>query len=263
MEFTASCAEDAGRSILDIYNDARKQLKFKTSQMDMTTSADTAAEHLIVSRISEAFPNDSILAEEGTFKEGSSERQWIIDPLDGTANFVHGWNASAVSIGLKVKGQYVIGVIYDFFARELYVAATGMGAFKNHSSIPVRREEVQFENSFIGITGRYDRHHRKLRSEISKNLIMQAGDVRSPGSAALSFCYVADGRLDGSFGNGYDEWDMAAGIVIARESGCIVTGNEADEQPNEQVVLIAVPSLAARLRCLVQESGRQVKRIHE
>lgn len=258
MRFASECAREAGAIIRNMEREARESQTLKASIMDVATSADTAAEQAIFERIRAEYPDDSVVGEEGTSSQGKSGRRWVIDPLDGTANYVRGWNASAVSIGLSIDGEYAVGAIYDPYSDELFVAGTGEGAFKNGERL-IRQQSLSFDESFVGVTGSYSVTSRRLRAEVTRRLILQAGDVRSLGSAALSFCYMADGRLDASFGNGYGEWDMAAGIVIAREAGCMVTGAKATDRPSAHVALIAIPSLTDSLASVVRNAESATK----
>jgi myo-inositol-1(or 4)-monophosphatase len=222
--------------------------------MDVATATDTASEAVIVGRIRDEFPHDSILAEEGSAAAGTTGRRWIIDPLDGTINFVHNHGPSSVSIGVEVDGQLAVGAVYDPFHDEMFTGAAGLGAFRNGQPLPIRLDSIAIDNALIGVLGGYHPAPRRVRAEVARSLILGAGDIRYAGSAALDFCYVADGRLHAGFANGLSLWDMAAGTVIAREAGCIVEGPMQGTEPTPECLLIAVPAVMAEFRSLVQSA---------
>ncbi|PZS11298.1 MAG: inositol monophosphatase [Acidimicrobiales bacterium] len=184
----------------------------KTSSMDVVTATDVASEELIVARIRAAFPHDAIIAEEGAARTGSTGRRWIIDPLDGTSNFVRKWDASVVSIGVELEGQFTVGVVYDPFRDELFSATTGMGAFRNSQRLRLRTEKIPIAEAFVGMVGGYKPWAQTERAAVASRILLSVGDLRYTGSAARDFCYLADGRLDACFGNGYCIWDLAAGV---------------------------------------------------
>jgi myo-inositol-1(or 4)-monophosphatase len=251
-----SIACEAGALLLAGAENLHKDVKSKTSAMDVVTSTDVAAEELIVTRIAAAFPGDGILSEEGTSRTGSTGRRWIIDPLDGTSNFVRGLNASVVSIGVEIDGRFSVGVVYDPFNDQLFSAGTGMGAFRNGVRLPSRPEKTPIAQAFVGVAGGYASWARAERAAVAAGLLLHAGDLRYTGSAARDICYVADGRLDAYFGNGCFVWDLAAATVIAREAGCIVSGPLDGTEPTGARALAAIPELMSAFRELVSEGIR-------
>lgn len=251
---TESMAREAGGLLLSGAAATNREVTTKSSVMDVVTETDKASERLIVSRITAAFPDDGILGEEGTSRPGSTGRRWIIDPLDGTANFVRGRGTSVVSIGVEIDGQFAVGSVYDPFRDELFSAATGTGAFRNGQRLPNRPAELPLDRACVGLVGGYASWARTERAAVASELLLRAGDMRYSGSAALDLCHVAAGRLDASYGNGCWVWDLAAGAVIAREAGCIVGGTTAGSEPTGDRMLAATPGLMPALRALVQES---------
>jgi myo-inositol-1(or 4)-monophosphatase len=192
--------------------------------IDLVTDADLAAEQCIIDCIRTRFPSHQILAEErGAGIQPSSRYRWIIDPLDGTTNFAHGFPVYAVSIGVECDGSGLIGVVYDATRDELFTAQAGEGARLNGSSITVSTTE-HLDGSLLVTGFAYD-----IRETPNNNLnhfarfALKAQGLRRTGSAALDLCYVAAGRFDGFWEVKLSPWDMAAGVVVLREAGGKVT----------------------------------------
>ena len=188
--------------------------------VNLVTDADQRAEDAIVKLLSEKYPSHQILAEEGGNLRGSdSPYRWVIDPLDGTTNFAHGYPVYCVSIGLEYEGRPTLGVVFDPNRQELFVAETGQGAFLNGQRLHASR--IGSLNQALLVTGfAYD-----IRETANNNLnhftrfSLRAQGVRRAGSAALDMCYVAAGRFDGFWEVTLHPWDMAAGAVIVQEAG--------------------------------------------
>ena len=197
--------------------------------VDLVTDADRVAEESIVSTIRDAFPSHRFLAEErGLDARSASVYQWIIDPLDGTTNFAHGFPFYAVSIGLEHAGQCVLGVVFDPIHDELFTAELGQGTFLNGRKIQV--SNINQLNASLLVTGfAYD-----IRDNPNNNLdhfarvSLRVQGMRRTGSAALDLCYVASGRLDAFWEVRLQPWDMAAGIVILQEAGGLVSSFRKD-----------------------------------
>lgn len=194
------------------------------SLIDLVTEADHAAEQCVIDVILTSFPNHRILAEErGEIDQSPSLYRWIIDPLDGTTNFAHGFPTYCVSIGLEYKGVCVLGVVYDPTRDELFSATRGGGARVNDRAIHVSRTP-QLDRALLVTGFAYD-----IRETPNNNLdhfarfALRAQGLRRTGSAALDLCYVAAGRFDGFWEVKLKPWDMAAGVVILQESGGQIT----------------------------------------
>jgi len=219
LNFAIQTARDAGRVLVDRLGRAI-QITNK-GDIDLVTEADLAAERLIVERIQSYHPNHSILAEESgkTERSGSgSEFKWIVDPLDGTTNFAHGYPCFCVSIALERAGVVEVGVIYDPMRDELFAAERGMGATLNDRTICVS-ETFDLNRALLCTGFPYD---VRLRDDFARHLhqfIMTAQGVRRDGSAALDLAYVACGRFDGFWEEGLHPWDMAAGVLLIEEAG--------------------------------------------
>jgi myo-inositol-1(or 4)-monophosphatase len=185
---------------------------------DFVTEVDRRAEQEIIFTLRKAFPDHGILAEESGLQEGN-EYQWIIDPLDGTTNFLHGFPQFAVSIALRHKGRMEQGVIYDPLRQELFTATRGAGAMLNDRRIRVTKRKT-LEGSLLGTGFPFkSQQHLDTYLDMFRALFPQTAGIRRAGSAALDLAYVAAGRLDGFWEIGLSIWDMAAGVLLIQEAG--------------------------------------------
>jgi myo-inositol-1(or 4)-monophosphatase len=185
---------------------------------DFVTEVDRQAEQEIIFTLRKAFPGHGILAEESGLQEGD-EYQWIIDPLDGTTNFLHGFPQFAVSIALRHKGRMEQAVIYDPLRQELFTATRGAGAMLNDRRIRVTKRN-SLEGSLLGTGFPFkSQQHLDAYLDMFRALFPQAAGIRRAGSAALDLAYVAAGRLDGFWEIGLNIWDMAAGVLLIQEAG--------------------------------------------
>ena len=219
----------AARRASQIINRASQDLehlKVSAKQYnDFVTEVDKAAEAAIIEILREAYPDYGILAEESGFAAGEgsgNEYQWIIDPLDGTTNFIHGFPQYAVSIALAHKGQVQQAVIYDPVRNEMFTASKGGGAFVNERRIRVGKC-IKLENALLG-TGFPFRifTHLDAYMAILKDFTQRTAGIRRLGSASLDLAYVASGRLDGFWEFGLSPWDIAAGCLLITEAGGLV-----------------------------------------
>ncbi len=199
-------------------------------QNDFVTEVDRAAENAIINILREAYPDYGILAEESsplgsvaTETTENSEYQWIIDPLDGTTNFIHGFPQYAVSIALAYRGQLQQALVYDVIRNEMFTASKGGGAFLNDRRIRVSGR-IRLEESLLG-TGFPFRTFENIDAflKLFKEFTQRSSGVRRAGSAALDLAYVACGRLDGFWEFGLMPWDMAAGCLLITEAGGLVS----------------------------------------
>ena len=216
---TAIMASRAAGALLLNYTANGFHVEYK-NPINLVTDADRAAEQCIIDHIRGSFPFHRFLAEErGSVEQAPSPYLWIIDPLDGTTNFAHGYPTYCVSIGLEYKGRCILGVIYDPSRDELFTAIEQHGAQLNGRSIHVS-ETATLDNSLLVTGFAYD-----IRETPRNNLdhfckfALKAQGLRRTGSAALDLCYVASGRFDGFWEVRLNPWDMAAGFVIVREAG--------------------------------------------
>jgi myo-inositol-1(or 4)-monophosphatase len=224
LNFAIQTARDAGRVLAEKFGRAL-QVSNK-GDIDLVTEADIAAEQLIVERIQSYHPRHAILAEEAgevvAIGGAQSEYKWIVDPLDGTTNYAHGYPTFCVSIALEHEGRIVVGVVYDPLRDELFAAERGEGAALNGRR--VRVSDVSELNRALLCTGfPYDVRSRERFARHFASFIMRAQSVRRDGAAALDLAYVAAGRFDGFWEEGLRPWDVAAGILLIEEAGGRVT----------------------------------------
>lgn len=231
-------------------------------QSDFVTEVDKAAENAIIEVLQEAYPSYGILAEEsgnaGTAPD--AEYQWIIDPLDGTTNFIHGFPQYAISIGLAHKGIMVHGLVFDPNRNELFTASKGGGAFMNEKRIRVSKR-VRLDQALIGTGFPYRVFdHVDSYLAIFKEVAQKTAGMRRPGAATLDLAWVACGRMDGFWELGLSPWDMAAGSLLVSEAGGLVgdlsgesaymtTGNLVGGNPKvfSQLLQVIAPHLTTKL----------------
>ncbi len=226
---------------------------------DYVSDADLAAERAVIDCIHKHYPDHAILAEESGVS-GESDTVWIIDPLDGTTNFVHGFPVFAVSIGVQVNGRVEHGVIYDPMRQELFTASRGQGAYLDDHRIRVSGQ-TKLERSLIGTGFPF----RSAETEIDpylamlKKILRNTSGIRRPGAAALDLAYVAAGRLDGFWETGLAPWDLAAGSLLIREAGGIVSGlNGSEDYLDAGHVLAGTPKIYAALARLCSSEIRSL-----
>jgi myo-inositol-1(or 4)-monophosphatase len=196
---------------------------------DYVTEIDKASEQLIINSIKEHFPNHEILAEESGKNQNTNSYRWIIDPLDGTTNFIHGYPHSSISIALQKEDKMILGVIYDPYRDELYYAEKNKGAYCNQKRIHVSRQ-VNINNCLIATGFPFKSRHLLDRFwKVLSAIFMDVSGVRRTGSAALDLAYVACGRFDGFWELKLSPWDIAAGAIIIEEAGGKITDFEGKE----------------------------------
>jgi myo-inositol-1(or 4)-monophosphatase len=219
LELAKRLAREAG-SIQRAHYEGQFEIQTKSDVTDLVTDVDRACERVIVDAIRAARSDDAILAEEGSGRDDSdAEWRWVIDPLDGTSNYAHGYPRFCVSIGVEQRGVAMVGVVYDPLLDELFAAVRGGGARMNERPIRVSAE-ARLDHAMLSTGFAYDVH-----SSIEDNLdhfagfVKSAQAVRRDGSAALNLCYVAAGRFDGYWEIKLKPWDVAAGLLIVEEAG--------------------------------------------
>ncbi|MEN8160311.1 MAG: inositol monophosphatase family protein [Myxococcota bacterium] len=202
----------------------------KSQPIDLVTEVDHACEAHIVATLERERPDDAVLAEEGRGEDRADARfRWVIDPLDGTTNFAHGYPRFAVSIGVEERGEPLLGVVYDPLLDELYHAVASRGAFRNDEPLRVSTE-TELARSLVATGFSYDKAVSEDDNLAEVGVALKAvRDLRRDGSAALDLCYVAAGRLDGYWEHKLKRWDVAAGGLIVREAGGRVTDRDGGE----------------------------------
>ncbi|MET9778182.1 inositol monophosphatase family protein [Streptomyces sp. NPDC006367] len=230
----------------------------KSSSVDVVTEMDIAAEKLITGLISESRPDDGFLGEEGSAVEGTSGVRWVIDPLDGTVNYLYGLPTWAVSIAAEQDGERVAGVVAAPMRGETYWAVRGGGAWATGAWDGERRlacrPPAPLGQALVSTGFNYVADVRAEQAETVRRLIPVVRDIRRGGSAAIDLCDVAAGRLDGYYERGLNPWDLAAGDLIAREAGA-VTGGRPGERPSRELTIAATPDLFEPLQRLLADFG--------
>jgi myo-inositol-1(or 4)-monophosphatase len=219
----------------------------KTSDTDLVSDADREAEITIRDRLAAERPDDGLLAEEGSRAESESGRRWVVDPLDGTVNFLYGVPVWAVSVALEDADGALLGVVHDPVHGETYSAVRGGGARLNGEAIAVSGCD-RLERALVATGFSYEEEHRVEQAEIVRGLLPRVRDIRRAGAAALDLAWLAAGRYDAFYERGVKRWDWAAARLVAEEAGA-VTG-DLDGEPTG-VIAAASGELDAELRAQV------------
>jgi myo-inositol-1(or 4)-monophosphatase len=221
----------------------------KSSSSDFVTAVDRACEARIVEAITAARPSDGFKGEEGTDTPGTSGVRWIIDPIDGTANFVFAHPGFSVSIAAEVDGAVVAGVVADPMNRHLFDAVVGGGARCNGETLQVR-PATDITRSLVATGFGYQPERRRRQAHALMTILPEIADIRRMGSAATDLCGVALGRVDAYYETDLNEWDLAAGALIAAEAGAVVKMPAADD-----LIVAAAPGIVDDLLALIGRSG--------
>lgn len=249
LELGRAVALEAGALLRERQPHVREFVGSKSTPTDMVTEVDTASEQLIVARLLAARPGDGILAEEGSSTDGSSGVRWVIDPVDGTTNFLYGFPAYAVSIAAELEGQTLAGVVYNAATDELFAAARGHGSTLNGRAIQTSSES-SLAHALVATGFGYEAAGRTRQARVLTRLIGDVRDVRRAGSAALDLCSVACGRVDAYYEQGLNPWDYAAGALIVEEAGGLTGFFEPPVFP-KRCIVAAGPALFEPFRALL------------
>lgn len=223
MEFAIDVAKDAGKLLLEKFGHLESREMGYKGKRNLVTVADTDSEKLIIQRIMKTYPEYGIVAEESEALRTDSESVWIIDPLDGTVNYAHGFPTFSVSIALARRWRIEVGVVYSPYTDELFYAERGNGAFFNGSRMVVS-ETGELSRALLATGFAYIREFTEHNNLSNFNrLNLKAEGVRRLGSAALDLAYLAAGRLDGFWELFLSPWDVAAGSLLVEEAGGMVT----------------------------------------
>ncbi|MBZ4018855.1 inositol monophosphatase family protein [Streptomyces purpurogeneiscleroticus] len=225
----------------------------KSSPIDVVTDMDIASEKLITGFLSQRRPEDGFLGEEGASAEGSSGVRWVIDPIDGTVNYLYGQPAWAVSIAAQKDGETVVGVVAAPMRGETSHAVLGGGAFLNNAPIRVR-PAPPLSQALVGTGFGYVAERRAAQAAVLASLLPQVRDIRRGGSAAIDLCDVACGRLDAYYERGLNPWDFAAGELIAREAGARTAGRPG-EPASHELTVAGSPAVFEALQPLLEDLG--------
>ena len=258
-ELATGIAIAAGDLILDTIAESgrallRRDAHTKSSRTDLATEADRRSEALIRDAIGEARPHDAILGEEGGHVAGSSGFTWVVDPLDGTTNFVYGFPAWSVSIALcDPSGAAIIGVVRDPERRETFSAMRGLGAEVDGRPLRIA-PAAPLAESLVGTGFGYAPERRAAQAALLPAVLPAVRDIRRAGSAALDLCWLAAARLDAFYEAGLNPWDSAAGLLVAEEAGCASTtlGGLSD---GADALVVAAPERLDELVALLSQAA--------
>ena len=240
LALAMSIATGAGKLLLDRPSDL--QVQTKSTATDVVTLMDQRAEAFIVAELGKHRPNDAILGEEGANQEGTSGFQWVIDPLDGTVNYLHQVPLWCVSIGLieQSSGLAMAGVVYVPVMDQMYISSRGLGAWVIDRGAPRQLKVSQcndLSQALIGTGFGYSSTRRASQARVLQEVLPNVADIRRLGSCAVDLCLVADGVLDGYYERGVNAWDHAAGELIAREAGAVSSGLFGNSIGNDMIVV--------------------------
>ncbi|MEU3711732.1 inositol monophosphatase family protein [Streptomyces catenulae] len=253
LQLALEAADRAGRLLRDGRPADLGVAATKTSPIDVVTEMDIASEKLITGFLTEHRPHDGFLGEEGASVTGSSGVRWVIDPVDGTVNYLYGLPSWAVSIAAEKDGETVVGVVAAPMRGETYHAVLGGGAFNNGERVR-HRPAPPLSQALVGTGFGYLTERRIGQAEVVRALVPQVRDIRRGGSAAIDLCDVACGRLDAYYERGLNPWDLAAGVLIAREAGAL-TGGRPGEPASQELTVAASPEVFGVLQPLLEELG--------
>ncbi len=244
-------AREAGKVQLKYFRSAELGVEEKQNEFDVVTTADRASEFVVKQAIKERFPSHAILSEEsGLEGKSDSEWEWVIDPLDGTTNFSSGLPFFNVSIGVRHRGETVVGVVYAPRLCELFTAVKGDGAFLNGEPIATSQGPLPLSHAVVTTGFPYDKAENPDNNLDNVERVMPlVRGLRRFGSAALELCYVAAGFLDAHWELNLHEWDVCAGALIAREAGAEVVRYRPDRGVS---VIVSRPALMPQLRPLIK-----------
>ncbi len=256
LQLAVDTAREAAGLVAAGRASASDRVDVKSSPVDVVTAVDTASEELIVGRLLAARPDDGVLGEEGAARTGTSGVRWVVDPIDGTVNFLYGVPYYAVSIAAEVDGTVVAGAVLNVGSGELFTATAGGGAFLQ---VPGEDEvrlsgsaPASLEQTLVATGFGYRVEQRRAQGAVVADLLPHVRDIRRLGSSALDLCAVAAGRVDAYYELGLNPWDHAAGALVAAEAGLVVTGLGGRPFADPMAVAVA-PSVSAAFLDLLAE----------
>jgi myo-inositol-1(or 4)-monophosphatase len=244
-----SVARDAGALLRESFRGPELRIVSKSTPTDLVSEADHAAEHLIRERLAAARPDDGVLGEEGGDRRGTSGLRWVVDPLDGTINFLFGLPQWAVSIACEDDDGALVGVVYDPERNELFAAERGGPATLDGRPINGSTKE-DLATALIGTGFGYDAEVRRAQAAVAARLLPQVRDIRRFGAAAIDLVWTACGRLDAYYEHGLNAWDLAAGALICQGAGLTVRHLD-PVGPSNPGVVVGPPTLVDALTPLL------------
>lgn len=253
LEIAQIPAQEAAALLTAGLSHVRELVETKTTGTDMVTEMDRRAEDHIVSAIRRARPDDAVVGEEGTAEAGTTGVEWIIDPIDGTTNYLYGHPGFGVSVAVAIHGEVVAGVVVDPVHNDVFTATKGGGANRNGARIAVS-DQTQLSHTLVATGFSYEPERRRRQAEVLVHVLPSVRDIRRMGAAAVDLCSVACGRVDAFYEKGLARWDFAAGALIAREAGATV-GDLTGDPPSSAFTLAAAPEVFEPLRVLLDAAG--------
>ena len=238
---------------------ARLKVETKGSIRDLVTEVDREAERELVRAIRAARPTDGIVGEEGTDFGGSSGVRWILDPLDGTTNFIHRYPAHSVAVGVEVDGRRIIGVVHDTASQRVYAGIVGEGATCDGKPLAVSNEG-NLQQALIGTGFHPDVNVRRSQADLLREILPRVRDVRRSGCPSVDICGVASGALDAFYECGLGQWDIAAAAAIAEAAGATVLLLNSQVLPNPFLVVANAELMSAMVALLIEQGVVEVSR---
>ena len=238
----------AGTLLLDAAAGDRTSVRSKSSRTDMVTEMDRASEELVARTILDERPDDAFLAEEGTSGTGTTDVRWVVDPLDGTTNYLYGFPAWSVSVAAEVDGEAVVGVVHDPTQGHTFTAVRGEGARCNGRPLRVEGPD-ELATALVATGFSYDAEARKRQAAQLTTILPAVRDIRRKGAASLDLCWVALGLVDLYYEWGLQHWDWAAGSLVAAEAGATVVRRDDD------TMVAAPPQLYEPFVRLLEKAG--------
>jgi myo-inositol-1(or 4)-monophosphatase len=251
LSLATKAARAAAALLLD-ERPSRLQIATKSTATDVVTDMDHAAERLLVDQLRAARPDDGFLGEEGADERGTSGLTWVLDPIDGTVNFLYGIPGYAVSVGLRDEAGPLVGVVCNPVSGELWSAQRGQGAYLDGRPIRVN-EAPDLALALVATGFGYAAARRARQADVLRSVLPRVRDIRRFGAASLDLCAVACGRVDAYYERGLQPWDLAAGGLIAVEAGARVEGL-GGRPAGEDMVVAAPPSLFEPLAAILLEN---------
>jgi len=246
LELASAVAREAGAQLLEAFAGPAIEVESKSTPTDLVSAADKAAEELIIGRISAARPGDGFLGEEGAEEAGSSGLRWVVDPLDGTANFLFGLPQWAVSIAVEDEHGVLAGIVYDPPRGELWAATRDGDATLDATPVRGSRRD-ELATALVATGFGYDAEVRRAQAATIAALLPEVRDVRRFGAAALDLAWCAAGRFDAYYERGVKRWDIAAGGLLCERAGLVVE-TLAPAPPQQAGLLVAAPGIIDALR---------------
>jgi myo-inositol-1(or 4)-monophosphatase len=252
IEVAERAARAAAEVLLSAYGRPPEGLGSKSSETDLVSDADRAAERAVRELLALERPDDGLLAEEGSHSEAASGRRWIVDPLDGTINFLYGFPAWAVSVALEDSEGVALGVVLDPVRNECFMAERGRGARLRDASGEVKplrsRDRRDLARALVATGFSYEPARRAVQADVVRAILPRVRDIRRAGAAALDLSWLAAGRVDAYYERGLNHWDWAAGRLLVEEAGGVIA--DLDGNPHG-LIAAATPELLDELAALV------------